>query len=56
MNTNLVLLGKKIENMRNELHKLIYENDLTDNCVVKYSQKLDKLLVQYEYLKNKPKC
>jgi len=41
-------LINNIENLRNKLYLLIYDKELTDIKVVICSQKLDKLLLQYE--------
>ncbi|MHC1685860.1 MAG: aspartyl-phosphate phosphatase Spo0E family protein [Clostridiaceae bacterium] len=41
-------IKKDIENLRCKLYRLIENKKLTDIGVVDYSQKLDKLLVQYE--------
>lgn len=41
-------LENKIESLREKLHSLIRDKELTDNEVVFCSQELDSLLVQYE--------
>lgn len=47
MNYNLDFLISEIDNLRNKLHELLLSNSLTDDNVITYSQKLDKLLVDY---------
>lgn len=47
MNYNLNLLVSEIDELRNKLYQLLLYNSLTDDKVVTYSQKLDKLLVEY---------
>jgi hypothetical protein len=48
-------IKKDIEKLREELYLLLLYKDLTDNKVVKCSQKLDKLLVKYEHTKQSKK-
>lgn len=47
MDYNLELLISEIDELRNKLYQLILYRSLTDDKVVTYSQKLDKLLVKY---------
>lgn len=47
MDSNLELLITEIDELRNKLYQLILYRSLTDDKVVTYSQKLDKLLVKY---------
>ncbi|ERI90121.1 Spo0E like sporulation regulatory protein [Clostridiales bacterium oral taxon 876 str. F0540] len=58
MELNIVILVKKIDLLRSKLHNLINSNrELTDKKVVICSQKLDKLLTEYEKMQKeiKPK-
>lgn len=41
-------LRNNIENLREKLYFLLLDKELTDIEVVRCSQKLDKLLIQYE--------
>ncbi|MDP4143093.1 MAG: aspartyl-phosphate phosphatase Spo0E family protein [Bacillota bacterium] len=52
MNFYLNILNYRIESLRESLHNLICNNELTDSNVVLCSQELDKLLVKYEMLKS----
>ncbi|WP_164509060.1 aspartyl-phosphate phosphatase Spo0E family protein [Clostridium rectalis] len=49
MNSSNLLF--KIESLRSYLHSLVAHNNLTDLKVVDCSQKLDKLLTEYEKIK-----
>ncbi|SKA72819.1 Spo0E like sporulation regulatory protein [Clostridium sp. USBA 49] len=51
MELQIQILSKKIDNLRSILYGLISSNNLTDKSVVKCSQQLDKLLVEYEICK-----
>lgn len=51
----MIKIKKDIEKLREELYLLLLYKDLTDNKVVKCSQKLDKLLVKYENNKQSKK-
>lgn len=49
MEVKLKYLIRKIEKLRKQLNRLVVSNKkLTDKPVVECSQKLDKLLTQYE--------
>ena len=49
---NTIPLSIQIDIMKFQLNSLILNNSLTDEVVVYYSQKLDKLIVKYELTKN----
>ena len=51
----MMKIKKDIEKLREELYLLLLYKELTDNKVVKCSQKLDKLLVKYENTKQSNK-
>ncbi|SUY47807.1 Spo0E like sporulation regulatory protein [Clostridium putrefaciens] len=41
------ILADQIESLKNDLYKLLSTRKPTDNCVVKCSEALDKLIVRY---------
>lgn len=45
---NMVILNREINNLRERLYALITCNKLTDENVVECSQKLDKLILEYQ--------
>lgn len=53
MSHELTTLIKEIEYLRNLLYSLICKEDLTNPKVVLCSQRLDKLIVNYEILKSR---
>jgi hypothetical protein len=48
---NILILKKNIEKLREKLYFLLSVKEPTDTSVVKCSQELDKLIVEYEYMK-----
>lgn len=46
------ILDKEIDNLKETLYALMTYNTLTDNAVVECSQKLDKLIVEYQKQEN----
>ncbi|MGE5628843.1 MAG: aspartyl-phosphate phosphatase Spo0E family protein [Solirubrobacterales bacterium] len=49
---NSIPLSIQIDLMKFQLNSLILNNSLTDEVVIYFSQKLDKLIVKYELAKN----
>jgi Spo0E like sporulation regulatory protein. len=47
-----ITLDKEINNLKETLYILMTYNNLTDENVVECSQKLDKLIVEYQSQKN----
>lgn len=57
MELNIVLIIKKIDKLRKKLNNLVdSDRQLTDKKVVDCSQKLDKLLTEYEKIKKELKA
>ncbi|AYD40276.1 aspartyl-phosphate phosphatase Spo0E family protein [Clostridium fermenticellae] len=52
MKLELNIIDKKINNMREVLYNLLDDNELTNEIVVNYSQKLDNLILEYQKLIN----
>lgn len=50
-NTYINNLENEIEDMKVTLNYILLNKSLTDDLVVSYSQKLDKLIVKYELYK-----
>ncbi|MCT8977642.1 aspartyl-phosphate phosphatase Spo0E family protein [Clostridium sp. CX1] len=45
---DIKILDKEIDNLKELLYRLLDSNSLTNENVVNYSQKLDKLIVEYQ--------
>lgn len=48
MNDNLKILDVEINNLKETLYLLMKTSNLTDEMVLKCSEKLDKLILQYQ--------
>ncbi|RMC99526.1 aspartyl-phosphate phosphatase Spo0E family protein [Clostridium autoethanogenum] len=48
MNDNLRILDVEINNLKETLYLLMKTSSLTDEVVVKCSEKLDRLILQYQ--------
>lgn len=48
MNLELKIIDKKINDLREVLYILLTNNDITNELVVNCSQKLDKLILEYQ--------
>lgn len=46
-----IMISDKIENLRNRLNSIIFQNEEYDK-ILKTSQELDELIVQYMYQNN----
>jgi len=51
VNNTFTNLDNEINEMRNTLNSVMLNKPLTDESVIYYSQKLDKLIVKYEIYK-----
>lgn len=51
LNSRTFIIERKIEHLRKILYSLLSYRKPTDHIVVLYSQKLDKLIVEYQQLK-----
>ncbi|WP_123053838.1 aspartyl-phosphate phosphatase Spo0E family protein [Clostridium sp. JN-1] len=50
MNLELKSIDKRINDLRESLYILLTNNDITNDVVVNCSQKLDKLILEYQKL------